>query len=179
MNRDAFGKLYWGFLFVMLDFKIQGFDILPDIVGYAFFAFGFSALLLKSLHFKTAKDLNVVMLILSIFSIYEPSVQDGTNPLGLLGIIIGIASAVLNLLIVYNLFMGIKDMAREQGRIYIVEEAGKRWNQYLIIAVSGICSFVFIFALPLFALFVFALFIFSIIVAIAIMNFMKRCGLEL
>ncbi len=33
MNRSAFGKFAYGFLFVLIDFKIMGFDILPDFIA--------------------------------------------------------------------------------------------------------------------------------------------------
>ena len=94
MNQRGFTQLYWGFLFVMLNFRIQGFDILPDIVGYIFFAFGFAALASNSEHFKKASRLNIPMIILSIFSIYESSPRlginvnfDSANALGILYII--------------------------------------------------------------------------------------------
>ena len=32
----AFRNFYWGFLLTMLDFRINGFDILPDILGISF-----------------------------------------------------------------------------------------------------------------------------------------------
>lgn len=37
MTQRAFRSLYWGFLFIMIDFRLQGIDVLPDIIGYAFF----------------------------------------------------------------------------------------------------------------------------------------------
>lgn len=44
MNESGFNKLYWGFFFIMFNFRIQGFDIFPDIVGYLFLASGFTTL---------------------------------------------------------------------------------------------------------------------------------------
>lgn len=34
MNESGFHKLYWGFLFILIDFRINGFDILPNVIGY-------------------------------------------------------------------------------------------------------------------------------------------------
>ena len=96
----------------MLNFRIQGFDILPDIVGYIFFAFGFAALASNSEHFKSFQaeysDDHIIH-----FSIYESPAQDsGINvnfdSANALGILIGIISLILDLLIVYHLFMGIR-----------------------------------------------------------------------
>ena len=36
MTERAFRNFYFGFLFIMIDFRFNGIDILPDIVGYAF-----------------------------------------------------------------------------------------------------------------------------------------------
>src|SRR5690606_14384419 len=63
----AFRSFYWGFLLTMLDFRINGFDILPDILGFIFFAIGINALLAESEHFQQAQKFNLVMILLSIF----------------------------------------------------------------------------------------------------------------
>lgn len=54
MNRSSFNMVSLGFLFLLIDFRIQNFDILPDIVGYILFAVGFHALASCSEHFKKA-----------------------------------------------------------------------------------------------------------------------------
>jgi len=67
MVANGFNKLYWGFLFILIDFRINGFDILPDIIGYILFAFAFSALASGSSHFVLAGRYNIPMIILSTF----------------------------------------------------------------------------------------------------------------
>ncbi len=75
MIISGFSKLFWGFVFIMIGFKIQGFDILPDILGYLFFAAAFSNLSSLSINFEKASKYNIPMIILSIFSIYQPQNQ--------------------------------------------------------------------------------------------------------
>ena len=179
VNESGFSKLYWGFLFIMVDFRIQGFDILPDIIGYIFFAAGFSILAENSAYFKKAGYINIPMIILSAFSIYEKPAQGGgiqLGPLGLFGILIAIASLVSGLLVVYNLFMGIKEMAEKREQMDIYEEADKRWNQYLLLQLAAILAFVLIFIPPLAIVYIFVMFIVSIVLTVIIMQFMKRCG---
>lgn len=179
MYRDGFSKFYWGFLFIMIDFRLQGFDILPNIVGYILFAIGFEILAGNNEHFNKARSFNSPMILLSIFSIYEKPAQGGGiqfGAFGIFGILIGIAAIVLNLLIIYNLFMGIKDMASQQEKMDLYTEAEKRWNQYLYLQIAGIFAFIFILVPPLVLIFIIALLIASIILAAAIMGFMKRCG---
>ena len=179
MYQDGFNKLYWGFLFIMIDFKLQGFDVLPDIVGYILFAIGFGILASNSEYFSKARSLNIPMIIISILSIYEKPAQGGGvqfGTLGVFGILIGITSIVLNLLIIYNLFMGIKDIANQRGQVDLGTEAGVRWNQYLILQIAGIFAFVLIFIPPVAFIYVIALLIAAIILTIALMGFIKRCG---
>lgn len=179
MSENGFNKFYWGFLFIMLSFKIQGFDILPDIIGYLFFASGFRQLLLNSTYFSIAAKYNIPMIVLSLFSIYQSPVQGGGIQLGALGIFsipIAIASFVLNLIVIYNLFMGIKDMAEKRELYDLVKESDEKWNQYKLLQIAVICSFILIFIPFLAIVYVIVIFIISIIITISILIFIKRCS---
>ena len=179
MNESGFTKLYWGFLFTMLSFRIQGFDILPDIVGYLFFAAGFSNLVSSSNYFSIATKYNIPMIILSVFSVYQSPAQGGGINLGILGIFsipIAIASFVLNLFVVYNLFMGIKDMAEKREQFDLVKESDEKWNQYKLLQIAVLCSFIFIFIPILGVLYIIAMLVISIIITIVILGFIKRCN---
>lgn len=179
MNRAAFDKFYLGFLFILIDFKIQGFDILPDIIGYILFAVGFSMLIPYSEYFRKASYANIPMIIISVFSIYEkPAQGSGINfgPLGLLGIPIAIATFVISLLVVYYLFMGIIEMAQSKGLGAIADEAYTRWKQFLYLQIAGI-ALIFLFFIPILVFaFIIGMLIISIILTVAIMKFMKVCG---
>lgn len=182
MNESAFNKFYWGFLFVMIDFRLQGIDVLPDIIGYLLFAGGFSLLASSSSRFEKAKNLNVFMIVLSIFQIYERPAQGGGinfGVLGPIGFLIGIAATILNLMVIYNLFMGIKDIANLQGKMSIGQEAEKKWGHYALLQVSVILAIVFIIIPPIAFIFVIVIFICSIILTFTIMSFIKSCGASL
>ncbi|MBM7582792.1 hypothetical protein JOD02_001661 [Caldicoprobacter guelmensis] len=183
MNQKGFTQLYWGFLFIMLDFRIQGVDILPDIVGYIFFASGFRALASNSEYFNKASGLNIPMIILSIFSIYEKPVQgSGINinfgASGILGILIGVVSLILELSIVYYLFMGIKEMS---NNVYqdIYEEADRRWSQYLMLQIAVLLGFIVAFIPVVNFVYIIGVFVASIILMFIILGFLKRCGEKL
>jgi|LSQX01.3.fsa_nt_gb hypothetical protein len=183
MNQKGFIRLYWGFLFIMLDFTIQGFDILPDIVGYIFFASGFKALASKSEHFQKASKVNIPMIILSIFSIYDKPVQNSEininfSDLGMWGILIGIISLILDLLIVYHLFMGIKEISTDVHRD-IYEEAGRRWSQYLMLNIAVLLGFVIAFIPLVNIVYIIGVFVASIVLMFTILGFMKRCEAKL
>lgn len=182
MCERGFSKFYWGFLLIMLNFRIQGFDLLPDIIGYLFFASGFKDLSSKSPYFITAARFNIPMIILSIFSIYQAPVQGGGihfSSLGIIGIPIMIASFILDLLVVYNLFAGIKDMANKTAQADIEEEADSKWNIYLILKLASLLAFAVIFIPGLAIFYLIGLLAAAIIIAMHIAGFMKRCSLAM
>lgn len=178
MNESGFNKLYWGFFFIMFNFRIQGFDIFPDIVGYLFLASGFSCLVSNSSYFGTAAKYNIGMIILSVFSIYQfPAQGNGIHfgPLGIWSIPLVIISFVLNLLVIYNLFMGIKEMADKMDQPDLAMESDVRWNQYKMLQIASLFSFILVFIPPVALIYIVVMFIVSIVIAIRILGFLKRC----
>lgn len=174
---EGLNKFYWGFLFIMVDFRIGGIDILPDIAGFILFAIGFGLLLSESNHFAQARNLNYAMIFLSIFSIYEAPAQGSGIHFGLLGplgLLIGIGAIILTLLVVYNLFMGIREMAGRKDQHPLAEEAQQRWKQFLALQVAVLAAFLLIFT-PLAIIYVIALLVVSIVLTVVIMGFIKRC----
>lgn len=179
MYESSFNKLYWGFIFIMFSFRIQGFDILPDIIGYLLFASAISQLVSSSTYFSEASKYNIVMIILSAFSIYQRPVQGGGIHFGILGIFsipIAIAAFVLNLLVVYNLFMGIKDMAEKRQECDLVNDSSEKWNQFKMLQIASLFSFIFILIPLLGVLYIIVIFIAVIIITIGILGFLKRCS---
>ncbi|MDD7793441.1 hypothetical protein [Clostridium sp. 'White wine YQ'] len=182
MVEKGLNKFFWGFIFIMLGFRIQGFDIFPDIIGYILFAVGFKDLNSSSDYFKVASKYNIVMIVVSIFSIYEmPTHTEGIHfgSLGILSFIVGIASLVISLLVVYNLFMGIHEIAHRQERYELAEDSLKKWKQFLILQIAVWVVLLLIFIPILAIILVFAFFIASIIITISILSFLKRCSREL
>lgn len=179
MNESGFRKLFWGFLFILIDFRISGFDVLPNIVGYIFFAGGFSILAGNSIYFVKARNFNIPMIILSIFSVYQQPAQGSgihLGPLGLFSIPIAIAALALNLLVAYNLFLGIKDMAESRGQMDIYSDADTMWKQFLLLQLAIILAFVLILIPVLAFAYIIVMYILSITITAQIMRFMGRCG---
>lgn len=179
MNQSGFSKLYWGFLFELIDFRINGFDIFPNVVGYILFFVGFGILAQNSLYFVKARNLSIPMIILSLFSIYEKTGQESGIQLGDLGILsipVAIVSIVLSIFVVYNLFRGIKEMSENQVQMDLYSEADDRCRQYLILQVAAISVFVLILIPALAVVFIILIYILTIVITVRIMQFMKRCG---
>jgi hypothetical protein len=177
--KSGYNKFFLGFLFIMIDFRLQGVDVLPDIIGFILFAVGFNMLAAYSKFFKKAGSFNIIMIIISIFHIYEQPTQGSGLHVNPFGMIIGILSLLLSLAVVYHLFLGIKEMAQSQGKRDIYEEAGRRWTQFLILQLAAIFAFVLIIIPPLVIIYIIALLIAAVIITVLIMRFMSKCGEEL
>lgn len=182
MVSEGFKKLYWGFLFIMLSFRLQGFDILPDVLGFFFLYGGLGILASESDFFQTAQKYTLPMIFLSILTIYEAPVQGGGVQFGFFGpfgILIGIASIVLTLLVAYNTFMGIREMAQKRDNADIAIEAEEKWNQFKLLKFASLLLYALIFVPPIAFMFAIGLFIASILVTVGILRFINKCEEDL
>ncbi|WP_085993556.1 hypothetical protein [Oceanobacillus senegalensis] len=67
---EAFGKIFWGFLIVLIEIHLFAFDVLPDPVGYYFIYSGISMLLYDYPLGKKASNWAIVLCFLSIPSVF-------------------------------------------------------------------------------------------------------------
>jgi hypothetical protein len=178
MRKTGFNTLFWGFLFDMIDFRINNFDILPDIIGHILFLIGLLSLASYSVYFNKAKNYSVAMIALSIFGLFlGTNVGIGTNTRITIGttLILVIAALIIYLILLYNIFMGIKELATAQRIGEIYDEADKRWIQVIWLHILTIPLFIIIFIPLINLIYVFALVIANIVLAINIMKLMKTC----
>lgn len=95
--------------------------------------------------------------------------------LGVFGILIDIVSVILELLIIYYLFMGIKELSENLHRD-IYEEADMRWKQYLMLEIAVMLGIIMVFIPLLNFLYILGMIIASVILMTIIMKFMKKFG---
>lgn len=185
MYKEAFNKFFWGFFFVMFSFRIQKFDIVPDIIGYILIYQGLSILENEEDEFKQSKKFAFPMIFLSIFSIYDFQAPVnsgfGFSPGGWMVVILFLLSIlifIVDLQMIYHLFMGIKNLAIEGGLPEIEDEAQKRWNNYKALIIAALVSIFLIFVPFLALIWLIGVLIATIVIMIKIMQFMKKCGEE-
>jgi hypothetical protein len=180
MNRAAFQKLFWGFLLIMLDIRIQGIDILPDVIGYYFFYSGMTMLASESEHFQKGTSYAIIMMVLSVFNLYEaPAGGSIVGPAASFSPVyfaLSVAGLILSLLTAYHLFRGIQEMAVARKLPGIEAEAGTRWTQILLINLATLLVMVLVVLPFLFILGVLVLFIAILIYTVKVLQFMQRCG---
>lgn len=179
MIQNGLNKLSWGFLFIMLDFKICGFDIFPDVIGFILFAIAFSQLKEHSPHFSKASTFNIFTIVLSIFSIYEVQSNNGSiinnGILGPFSILIGIPYFILTLLVIYNLFMGMKEMLINNDKNNLAMEADERWTRFVTLIIASILGGLLLFIPVLGIIYILGLLIFSIVFLVKTIKYINSC----
>lgn len=131
-----FNKIFWGFIF-LFDFRIQGVDILPDIIGYIMIYSALNYLVSESDYFYQARRFALPLAIISIADIYEFKIDTGMfDPLYVVLFISSIVATVLSLMMIYNICYGIAEMARNKEEHSLEKMAIKRWEIYLYITMG-------------------------------------------
>jgi hypothetical protein len=169
----GFRELFWGFLF-LFDFRLNGIDILPDVVGYFLLYNGLVKLEVYSSHFTSSCRLMILLTILSIPDIYA----GWWYPESTFNFVYHLALIFLDLMAVYHLCSGVKQLAAARQRIDLVEKANNRWMLYMIIGLIsafGMLGFSVLMHAPL----IIALFIFALVVLLLMMDLMKKCETQL
>ncbi len=119
--------LFWGLLLTVLDAKVNGFHVLPDVIGYALIFYGAIGLMIHSKSFLLAKNLAFLLVLFSLgyyaikFSDYEGSRYFDYTYL------------FLDIALVWNLMGGLINMGKRQSADYIVKKASSYRVMYLIL----------------------------------------------
>ncbi len=123
-----FSQLFWGLLVVIFDFSINGFDLLPDGVGYLIVAAGCRGLSQYSPKFATAGTLCFVLgaLWLLGFAVH-----------GDLAIPFGLVTMIVDCAMIWQLLGGIGEFALSRQRQDLADRASNRRVAYVAIVVSS------------------------------------------
>lgn len=71
------GKILFGLILVVFDINLEGFDLLPNFIGFIIILFGLKSLSVKYPAFKKCKPIAIILLLLSILTIFMAYI-DGT-----------------------------------------------------------------------------------------------------
>ena len=104
----GFILLFWGLIFVFVDFRIERFEIAPDFIGFVLVALGCHSLWQYTPEFRTARHFALPMIPLSLIAYGVPS--------GLVYPLI-VTDAVLTFLLVWFLLGALIAFSKERGRV--------------------------------------------------------------
>ena len=123
--RTHFSQMFWGLLLVILDIRINGFDLLPDGLGYVIVAFGCAGLVEYSPRFVTARTLCLVLAVMWLvgFAVYgDPA------------LVYGLVTAALNCAMMWQLLGGIAEFAYLE-RPDLAQRAETRRAVYVVLMI--------------------------------------------
>ncbi|QDT90891.1 hypothetical protein [Gimesia algae] len=121
-----FSQIFWGLFIVMLDFSFNGFDLLPDGIGYLLMAAGCYGLASLSPRFLMAQTLCLILALLWLihFAI------DGSS-----AILFNFVRQVTNCVMIWQLLGGIREFALSKERPDLARRAENRRLAYVAIMV--------------------------------------------
>ena len=129
MARD-FWMLIWGLVFVLIDFEVKGFDIVPDFLGFGLIGVGASSLVQYAGAFQRARNLAWPLAGLSLLTYLFPP-QTGR--------VLSMIAAVLTILLVWFLLGGVMQFTEERERRDLTKVAGRYRRIY-----AGVAIFAFL-----------------------------------
>jgi hypothetical protein len=177
---SPFGKLFWGFLIAFIDIRINGFDLLIDLLGYVVVVIGLGELARVNGKFARARPYATALLILSALDLFTrtPAGDSQTNE-GLFGsaalaVAFSIALLFVNLMLVNLICRGIGEMAEAAGNQDLADLSKTRWFFFLWAYVASTLLFVFAFAGDEVLIPALASVLVSLIAAILILGLIRR-----
>lgn len=174
MNK-GYRLLFIGLLLILIDLRINTFDLLPDFVGYIMIALGINELKTKGSSFSKATPFALILIFLVFPSLvgYEGIGLD-TKSLPLLPYLLETVIGVFHLLMMYFIFAGTWQLANEY-KDDIWEKATKvRWNLYAIVHIIFLSLFAFQFTIPTLKPLIVISLIIVIIVEFVMIVFIKK-----
>lgn len=131
--------IFWGYIFVFFHLKINGFDLLADVIGWALIAAGLSGLADKSEHFSKAKPWAIGLAIYT--GIVSVGQLMGMNFDGAVFGIVGIIGLCINLYISNSIVCGVHDLEQTSALDLGAPKLAEIWKIMAALNVVGVILF--------------------------------------
>ncbi|MED1876582.1 hypothetical protein [Brevibacillus borstelensis] len=140
MYRKAYLQIWWGLLFPLISFRVQGIDLLPDFIGYVLLFLGFRALVSLHLRFRTAMFMTVLSVIYRVaLTVILPGSEEGKPILSYpLTPFLESIQTIFHFLIIYTMYQAICSVAKMQGSLDFAQklEGAQKILLYAFLAVA-------------------------------------------
>ena len=137
--REAFLKMFWGFLFVLLEIHIIVVDILPDPIGYILIILGLAWFRESYDVAKKAHQFAIGLAVLSIPSVFvSQQVVDQVGTFGSSSGIYGFIMQGLNLVLVFMVFKLLLKVAYDEGGSELVRGTGILFKMYMTVLIFAL-----------------------------------------
>lgn len=181
---------FWGLIFTVINIRIQGFDIVPDVVGYIMVIVGLGRIEKYEKNFTMAKWAAIILAVLALNNIYQAPVQHKVNQMGMeqtvassmnfnagmfgavlwLAVILIIVGLAVNIYFIYSMCMGIKNLSNQVGDYKLAEICDDRWKLILGSEVGLLISALLVLLEIMFG--VFMVMLFGVLTLVALVMFL-------
>jgi hypothetical protein len=191
-------QIFFGLLFVFLDFTFNRVDLIPDCVGCIFIVIGLRSISSLSLNFTYAKVAAILLIFLSVFKdfpiltplkLVASNTGNPTDLNSLFSLLITVVSVILEFILLWNICEGISKVATESGNTTLAKTAKKRRDFYAVLGVlyigvglsflsvcTGLLSAYFITQMSYFIIF---LVVYNFGVICLLMDLIRKASLEI
>lgn len=160
-DMNGLKLVLWGLMFTVINFRIQGFDLIPDVIGYIMVIVGLSRIKKYEAGFSAAMKSAYVMTALSLFNIVQvqgPYEVWSTEPQGAqssgfvnfsagifggipwLAVLFMVVGTLANIYFAYHMCMGMKRLLLGVGDEALAAICGGRWKLILAAEVGVLVS---------------------------------------
>ncbi len=138
--------VFWGLILTAINIRIQGFDIVPDPIGYIMVIVGLGRIKAYGSHFETAKKYAIILLVLSLVNVYQAPASgsvDGAfgessssvlfsagifGAVPLLAMVFMLLGFAASIFFAYYLCMGLKCLLVSVGDLTLARICDERWK---------------------------------------------------
>lgn len=136
---EAFNKIFWGYLLILIEIHFLVIDIFPDLLGYYLIFSGISILLNDFPIGNKAKNIALALIFISIPTVFIEQ-NTGADQLGQLPFLSGwsiyvTVLGVLKLTLVFYIFQLIMAIVNKHGDFALINRTKKTFYTYILIMV--------------------------------------------
>lgn len=133
------GKIFAGLIFVFFHFRINGFDLLPDFVGYLLIWLGMRSVTESEIWKNSQSALAACIVEGAVLALS----LTGASLTGAAGTVLGLALTVLQLVVTYIIVRGVEEAEKTAGADLRAGELRKSWYFTMICtAASYVCGLI-------------------------------------
>lgn len=129
--KPAYARISWGLALEMIDFRIQGIDGLPDVLGYLLVLAGLAGIRPGSKPLALGRAAAGTQLVLSLpWIVGQPIAFNLMNmqPPGMSALLLSAAGTVVEMAMLFGICSVIRDRARSAGQTELADAARSTWH---------------------------------------------------
>lgn len=132
MYSSAYNRIFWGYLLVLLDLRIQTLDIIPDFIGFMMIFVALGTLAAQHEDYGQARPFALILIFFSLVELFQlPQTNLLQTPLSAQNtvlLMIGQVAAIVQLFMVYRICRAVAALAAVQGLPDLEGKAKARWR---------------------------------------------------